>query len=77
MHPFEFALALIAMILIYKAIKVVFWQNRTASSRRDEAVGAELTERLRQLEERVQVLERIVTDERYDLKREFKDLGGN
>jgi len=27
------------------------------------------------LEERVRVLERIVTDERYDLKQQFKDLG--
>jgi hypothetical protein len=77
MHPFEFALALIALLLIYKAIKLALVHNKTAPSRRDDAVHAELTERLPQLEERVQVLERIVTDERWDLKRQFKDLAGD
>jgi hypothetical protein len=45
------------------------------TSRRDDPVRAELLERLNQVEERVQVLERIVTDERFDLKQQFKDLG--
>ncbi len=75
MHPFEFALALIALVLIFKLIRIAIVQNRSAAVRRDDGVNAELTERLRQIEERVQVLERIVTDERYDLKRQFKDLG--
>jgi hypothetical protein len=37
---------------------------------------AEWRHRLDQVEERVRVLERIVTDERFDLKQQFKDLGG-
>lgn len=76
MHPFEFALALISLVLIFKLIRLAIVQTRSTAVRREEAVNAELTERLRQIEERVQVLERIVTDERYDLKRQFKDLGG-
>ena len=78
MHPFEFALALITLVLIFKLIRLAIVQTRNAQSRRDrdDTVNAELVERLRQVEERVQVLERIVTDERYDLKRQFKDLGG-
>ena len=76
MHPFEFALALISLVLIFKLIRLAIVQTRSAATRRDDTVNAELTERLRQIEERVQVLERIVTDERYDLKRQFKDLGG-
>ena len=43
--------------------------------RRDDTADADLLERLQQVEERVRVLERIVTDERYDLKQQFKDLG--
>lgn len=74
MHPFEFALALITLVLIYKLIRLAFVQTKSAP-RKDDTVNAELLERLRQVEERVQVLERIVTDERYDLKRQFKDLG--
>ena len=42
--------------------------------RRDDAGNADLLERLNKVEERVRVLERIVTDERYDLKQQFKDL---
>lgn len=37
--------------------------------------NAEMLQRLSTLEERVRVLERIVTDERYDLERRFRELG--
>ena len=73
MQAFEFALALVALILLFKAVSLAIVHGKRP--RRDDAVNAELAERLRQVEERVQVLERIVTDERYDLKRQFKDLG--
>jgi hypothetical protein len=74
MQVFEFALALVALILIFKlASMAIVHAKRTP--RRDEQVNTELLERLNQVEERVRVLERIVTDERYDLKRQFKDLG--
>ena len=74
MHVFEFALAMVAIVMIFKLIRTAIVHNRTAP-RRDDTVNAELLERLRQVEERVQVLERIVTDERYELKQQFKDLG--
>jgi hypothetical protein len=73
MHPLEFALAIIALVFLYKLVKTVVLQKGT--SRRDDPVRAELLARLHQVEERVQVLERIVTDERFDLKQQFKDLG--
>ena len=74
MHPFEFALAMVAIVLIFKLIRPVI-VHKTHAPRRDRTVNAELVERLNQVEERVRVLERIVTDERYDLKQQFKDLG--
>ena len=74
MHPFEFALAIVALVLIFKLIRLAIVSNKS-TLRRADAVDADLIERLRQVEERVQVLERIVTDERYDLKQQFKDLG--
>ncbi len=74
MHPFEFALAMVAMVMLFKLIRtVIVHNNRTP--RRDDTVNAELLERLNQVEERVRVLEKIVTDERYDLRQQFKDLG--
>lgn len=73
MNPFEFAIGIVALVLIYNLLKTLFRQ-RHMHRRPDDGVNAELIERLRQVEERVRVLERIVTDERYDLKQQFKDL---
>jgi hypothetical protein len=74
MHVFEFALAMVALVLIFKLIRFAIAHGKRPP-RRDDPINVELIERLRQVEERVQVLERIVTDERYDLKQQFKDLG--
>ncbi len=74
MHPFEFALAMVALVLVFKLIRFAIDHGKRAP-RRHDPVNAELLERLGQVEERVRVLERIVTDERYDLKQQFKDLG--
>jgi hypothetical protein len=74
MHAFEFALAMVALVLIFKLIRLAI-VNGKRLPRRDDPVNTELLERLGQVEERVRVLERIVTDERYDLKQQFKDLG--
>jgi hypothetical protein len=72
MQAFEFVIPLLALILLYKLIKLVILRKNPP--RRDDPVNAELLERLNQVEERVRVLERIVTDEKYDLKRQFEDL---
>lgn len=72
MNPFEFAFAIVALVLIGNLVKIVVRQRHVR--RPDDNVNAELSQRLRQLEERVRVLERIVTDERFDLKQQFKDL---
>jgi hypothetical protein len=74
MQVFEFALAMVALVGIFKLIRLAIIHNKRPP-RRDDSVNAELLERLRQVEERVQVLERIVTDERYELRQQFKDLG--
>jgi predicted RNase H-like nuclease len=73
MHPFEFALALVAMVMLFKLVRTLILRKNPA--RRDDTANAELLERLNQVEERVRVLEKIVTDERYDLRQQFKDLG--
>jgi hypothetical protein len=73
MHPFEFALALVAMVMLFKLVRTLILRKNPA--RRDDTANAELLQRLNQVEERVRVLEKIVTDERYDLRQQFKDLG--
>lgn len=73
MNPFEFVITIILIPFVYKLVSA--WIRSRAQQRRtDESVNSDLLQRLGQLEERVRVLERIVTDERFDLKQQFKDL---
>jgi len=72
MNPFEFVIAIIVLSFIYK-LADGWMRNRTQTSVADPA-RAQLHKRLDEVEERVRVLERIVTDERFDLKQQFKDL---
>ena len=54
-------------------------RSRRAAEQETEArqeVEAELLEQLARLEERVKVLERIVTDDPNELRRQFRELGG-
>jgi hypothetical protein len=74
MNPYEFILAIIALVLVFKLVRTVMLHKSANLSGRDDTLNAELVERLHQVEERVRVLERIVTDERTDLKQQFRDL---
>lgn len=74
MNPFEFVIAIIALSFIYKLTEA--WLRHRTLDRSNDNIKNELSERLAQVEERVRVLERIVTDQRFDLKQQFKDLGG-
>lgn len=73
MHVFEFALAIIALVSVVKLIDTALRQGYLRP--REPKVDTDLVARLHELEERVRVLERIVTDERHDLKQQFRDLG--
>ena len=76
MNPFEFVITIIVLGLGYKLI-AVWMQSRALSRSNDESANASaalMQQRLEQLEERVRVLERIVTDDRFELKQQFKDL---
>lgn len=72
MNPFEFVLILVAIFAIAGLIK---HRDRQKSLGRNAApdLDAKLR-RVDDLERRIQVLEKIVTDRSYDLKRQFEDL---
>lgn len=72
MNVFEFVLFLLIIVFVYKAIEA-YIKSRSEQTKAADTT-ADLDAGLQALEERVQVLERIVTDERYDLKRKFRDL---
>ena len=71
MHPYELAISIVAIVFTYKLIRLAVLRQHT---RRDDTANTDLLNRLAEVEERVRVLERIVTDDRHDLKQQFKDL---
>jgi hypothetical protein len=76
MNAFEFVIVIIILSFIYKLL-ATFLRSREYRRATDESANASATlmqQRLEQLEERVRVLERIVTDDRFELKQQFKDL---
>lgn len=77
MNPFEFVIVILVLSFVYKLISLMIQRK---DSRRESHQASEealaMQRRLNEVEERVRVLERIVTDERYDLKQQFRDLGG-
>ena len=75
MNPFEFVIAIIVLSFIFKLVLAALQnRNQQRGEVSADAANTELRQRLEQMEERVKVLERIVTDERFDLKQQFKDL---
>jgi len=75
MNAFEFVIVIIILSFIYKLLSA--WMRNRQFRGNDESANANaalMQQRLEQLEERVRVLERIVTDDRFELKQQFKDL---
>ena len=75
MRSFEFVIAIIAIVLTYRVFMTIF---RDRAQRDDPQADQQLDaeRRVADLEERIKVLERIITDKdkRADLRREFSDL---
>lgn len=63
------AIAIVA-IVVWGIVEVFGWNKKGKVAKEDP----KLAEELARLKERVQVLEEIVTDEKYSLKREFDAL---
>jgi len=77
MRIFEFVVTIVAISLIYSAFMALIRSRHRKSNIKDEELEADRLadrERLEDLEERVSVLERIVTDKKSALRRQFSDL---
>jgi hypothetical protein len=71
MNVFEMIVLIVALVTIGKFLQVAVEKRHRGG---DPGEAAARDERLANLEERVRVLETIVTDSGYDLRRQFKDL---
>lgn len=67
MNPFEMVVIIVFLSLAASVVSTWLKHKDKGATRADD-------KRLGSLEERVRVLERIVTDSGYDLRREFRDL---
>jgi hypothetical protein len=73
---FDFVIVIVIVSCTFKLL-TAWMRSREYRRGNDESANANaalMQQRLDQLEERVQVLERIVTDDRFELKQQFKDL---
>ena len=76
MNAFEFVIIIVLLPFAYKLL-AAWMRSRELARNNDDSANANaalMQQRLEQLEERVRVIERIVTDDRYELKQQFKDL---
>jgi hypothetical protein len=71
MNVFEFVLILLVIVFVYRVVDTYI---KSRSDREKTSEDTDMDTRLQAMEDRVRVLERIVTDDRYDLKRKFEAL---
>jgi hypothetical protein len=72
MNGLTFAFLIVTVVMISKVAQI--WiETRNAKPEVDEEFEGTLA-KIASLEERIQVLERIVTEDRFDLKREIDSL---
>jgi hypothetical protein len=72
MNPFEFVLAIVAIVIGAQTVQRIY---KIRSEKTDNP--AELDDahaKIDALEERIRVLERIITENKYDLRREIDKL---
>jgi len=74
MNPFEFVLAIIVVVMAAQTVQKIY---TIRAEKRGHDDGEELTDahaKIDALEERIRVLERIITENKYDLRREIDKL---
>ena len=72
MNTLFYVVLIVAIVMIADTFQK-YLKARTEKEKSDGETNAEL-EKLEQLEERIRVLERIVTEDKHDLKREINRL---
>lgn len=69
MNPFE-----MVVVIVFLSVIASMYSSWLKHRRKDATASPADERRIARLEERVRVLERIVTDSGYELHRQFRDL---
>ena len=67
-----FVLLLVTVVIVGELVKT--WMKQKNEKRGDDDELSETLQKIDQLEERIKVLERIITENRFDLKKEIDSL---
>ena len=67
------AIAIVA-IVCWAIVELVNGPRGKKSTKKDEQRNTELEQQVLKLQDRIETLEKIVTDEKYDLNRQFNNL---
>ncbi len=73
MNTFVFILCIVAIVVGADTIQKIY-KVRASNQEKDVGTDEEASAKLDQLEERIRVLERIVTESKHDLSREIRNL---
>lgn len=73
MNPFEMVVLIVAMVMIATVLKSRYRTQREAPPQ-DSLEAQQLREEVKQLKERIQVLERITIDKENSLARQIEEL---
>ncbi len=73
MNTFVFILCIVAIVVGADTIQKIY-KVRASKQEKDVGTDEEASAKLGQLEERIRVLERIVTESKHDLSREIRNL---
>ena len=73
MNVFEMVVIIVVIGSVAGLMREIIRAKRSAGTASHETLD-EALDRIDDLEERVRVLERVVTDDRFDLKRQIDDL---
>ena len=72
MNVFHFVVWIVAIVAIANVLEK-YLKSRAADKKNNE-VSDDTLQKMEALEERIQVLERIVTESKFDLRRQIDDL---
>jgi phage shock protein B len=67
------AIAIVA-IVCWAIVKLINGPRDKKSNKQDDQKNTELEQHVLRLQDRIETLEKIVTDDKYDLNRQFNDL---
>ena len=73
MNTFVFILCIVAIVVGADTIQKIY-KVRASKQEKDVGTDEEASAKLDELEERIRVLERIVTESKHDLSREIRNL---